>query len=758
MITGLRIHGMVSMNMQTQANPSGDRVPDIKTPISEHRGHPVNSTDVGVYYSRTDNLVVQGRVLSDQEQIQKLADAMRSVGPGKVMLIEASGPRDGDYTDDLRRTLPAALALVPPGQRPEIRLFVSDGRPVVGDQNNPNGPYNDFATFLQGQDRNRPGSGTVQTDSSQSVPRAVPNWNNPAVVDFFIENRVQPAVQLAKDLGIGSVMVDDHIGIPPGTSMDAFKRVNGFNDSQVQNAITGAYERVLGTIDSAGLNTGISSAADPQGSLRMGIDMARLAPRSDVVEIQGYRPTVDGVQRMADNLYENISNNFERYRGVDEFRVALATRANGQDISAGTLQGQQAVVDRLEERLGDLYRQKGATPPEVNSSLWAHQHFFEDPTLRRGDEGQRVTRLQEALNGAGIRVNGEPLPTSGNFLDMTKTAVEQYQRQSGLTVTGEANKETQVALGIHPGLPFVQNPQQSPQQPQTPPTTEQPTTPAPIQSEPKLSPGAGAQADKPPTTTQTPPPVQADKPPAPANIDPQPPAQTDKPQPPVNTAPVAQADKPPAPAITDPQPLAQTDKSPTTTQTPPPVQADKPPAPANTDTQPLAQTGKPSTITQIPSPAQTDRPSVPVNVDPQPPAQTDKPLISNPNHPDNRLYQQALSNLEQLGPSGGFKSREDLEKAAAAVAVDAKATGLKEIDHISKTNAPNGQSYLVAVQGDPTNPAAKSSYIDYNQATNQTVAQSTGMAESQKPAVQAQSVPQTELPMQDMNKVALGAR
>jgi Putative peptidoglycan binding domain len=690
MIGGLRIHGTVSMNMQAQANPSGERVPDIKTPISEHRGHPVNSTDVGVYYSRTDNLVVQGRVLSDQEQIQKLADAMRSVGPGKVMLIEASGPRDGDYTDDLRRTLPAALALVPPGQRPEIRLFVSDGRPVIGDQNNPNGPYNDFATFLQQQDRNKPGSGTVQTDNSQSVPRAVPNWNNPAVVDFFVENRVQPAVKLAKDLGIGSVMVDDHIGIPPGPSMDAFKRVNGFNDTQVQNAITGAYERVLGTIDSAGLNTGISSAADPQGSLRMGIDMARLAPRADVVEIQGYRPTVDGVQKMADNLYDNISNNFERYRGVDEFRIALATRANGQDISAGTLQGQQAVVDRLEERLGELYRQKGATPPEVNCSLWAHQHFFEDPTLRRGDEGQRVTRLQEALNGAGIRVNGEPLPTSGNFLDMTKTAVEQYQRQSGLAVTGEANKETQVALGIHPGLPFVQNQQQTPQQPQTPPTTGQPTTLAPTQSDPKLSPGAGVPAGGVPR--------QGDD--------------------------VRKRQE--ALTNTDPQPPAQADKPPTTIQTPPPVQADKPPAP--------------------------------VNVDPQPPTQTDKPLISNSNHPDNRLYQQAITNLEQLGPSGGFKSREDLEKAAAAVAVDAKATGLNQIDHISKTNAPNGQSYLVAVQGDPTNPAAKSAYIDYNQATSQTVAQSTSMAESQKPAVQAQSVPQTELPMQDTNKVALGVR
>ena len=740
------------MNMQTQpeqaqANPGGERVPDIKTPISENRSHPVNSADVGVYYSRTDNLVVQGRVLSDQEQIEKLADAMRSVGPGKVMLIEASGPRDGDYTDDLRRTLPAALELVPPAQRPEIRLFVSDGRPVVGDQSNPNGPYNDFATFLQGQDRNRPGSGTVQTDSSQSLARAVPNWNNPAVVDFFIENRVQPAVQLARDLGIGSVMVDDHIGIPPGPAMDAFKRVNGFNnDSQAQNAITGAYERVLGTIDSAGLNTGISSAADPQGSLRMGIDMARLAPRSDVVEIQGYRPTVDGVQRMADNLYDNISNNFERYRGVDEFRIALATRANGEDISAGTLQGQQAVVDRLEERLGDLYRQKGATPPEVNSSLWAHQHFFEDPTLRRGDEGQRVTQLQEALNGAGIRVNGEPLPTTGNYLDMTKTAVEQYQRQSGLAVTGEANKETQVALGIHPGLPFVQNQQQSPQQPQTPPATEQPTTPAPTQSDPRLSPGAGAPADGVPRQE------------APANTSPQPPAQTDSPPTTTQAPPPVQAERPSAPAITDPQPPAQTDRPPTTTQTPPPAQAERPSAPGITDPQPPVQTDRPPTITQTPTPAQTDRPAIPVNAEPQPSTQTDRPLISNPNHPDNRLYQQALSNLEQLGPGGGFKSREDLEKAAAAVAVDAKATGLNEIDHISKTTAPNGQSYLVAVQGDPTNPAAKSSYIDYNQATSQTVAQSTGMAESQKPAVQAQSVPQTDLPTQDMNKVALGGR
>ncbi len=204
--------------------------------------------------------------------------------------------------------------------------------------------------------------------------------------------------------------------------------------------------------------------------------------------------------------------------------------------------------------------------------------------------------------------------------------------------------------------------------------------------------------------------------------------QADKPQTPANAAPTAQTDKPQA--------------APTNTDAQHPTPTDKPQTPANTNTAPAAQTDKPQ--------------AAPTNTDPQQPTQTDKPLISNPNHPDNKLYQQAVSNLEQLGPSGGFKSREELEKAAAAVAVDAKATGLQNIDHISKTTAPNGQSYLVAVQGDPTSPAAKNSYIDYGQAVNQTVAQSTSMAEAQKPAVQMAQ--QTEQPQQEQNKVAVGGR
>ncbi|MBX3712977.1 MAG: peptidoglycan-binding protein [Lysobacter sp.] len=121
-----------------------------------------------------------------------------------------------------------------------------------------------------------------------------------------------------------------------------------------------------------------------------------------------------------------------------------------------------------------------------------------------------------------------------------------------------------------------------------------------------------------------------------------------------------------------------------------------------------------------------------------------QPSLASPQHPDHGLYKQALSNLEQLGPSGGFKSREQMEQAAGALAADAKATGLDRIDHVSRSA--NGQGFLIAVQGvngDPSHPAAKHAYIDYTQATTQTLEQSTRMADA-KAAEAPQVAQQTQ--------------
>lgn len=112
--------------------------------------------------------------------------------------------------------------------------------------------------------------------------------------------------------------------------------------------------------------------------------------------------------------------------------------------------------------------------------------------------------------------------------------------------------------------------------------------------------------------------------------------------------------------------------------------------------------------------------------------------LSNPQHQDHGLYKQALSNLEQLGPNGGFKSREDIENAAGALTADAKATGLTRVDHVSRSTS--GQGLLIATQGvngDLTHPASKHAYIDYTQAVTQTLDQSTKMANA-KSVEQAQ--------------------
>jgi peptidoglycan hydrolase-like protein with peptidoglycan-binding domain len=453
-------------------------LPDLKLPISLNPGHPVNSEGATVYYSRTDNLVG----LTPDKQAIALAEAMRGVGPGKIFMLEANGPRNGSYTNELSTALPAALALIPENQRPEIRLFISDGRPVIADPNkanDPTAPRNDFATFLQELDSKKPGSAIVQVDNSQGTPRVIPNWNNPAVVDYYMRERVQPTIDLAKQLGIQHVVVDDHIGVPTANMAD-FRRVNGMTNAQATDAITGAYEQVLGAINNAGLKPGLSTAGDSVKNLEFGIDTQRLAPLTNRIEIQGYRQTPELLNTMVNNLYDDVSKNFEQYRGVKEFNIALVTRANNQNLSPETLVAQQTIIDKFQERIGALYESKGLPAPEVSTSLWAHQHFYQDPlALRQGQQGPRVKELQEALNAAGILVDKQPLPTTGNYGEMTKKAVAEYQKQNGLAISGEADKNTLLALGIHPKQQEQPTQQTTPSQITPSPTT---TTPTPLQS------------------------------------------------------------------------------------------------------------------------------------------------------------------------------------------------------------------------------------------------------------------------------------
>jgi hypothetical protein len=96
------------------------------------------------------------------------------------------------------------------------------------------------------------------------------------------------------------------------------------------------------------------------------------------------------------------------------------------------------------------------------------------------------------------------------------------------------------------------------------------------------------------------------------------------------------------------------------------------------------------------------------------------PLLNNPSHPDHAMYADAVKGLEKLGPQA-FKNHEALERAAATMTFEARASGLNKIDHVVQ-NA-NGTG-VFAVQGELNDPSHKRVVMDKQQAENQPIQQS----------------------------------
>ena len=124
---------------------------------------------------------------------------------------------------------------------------------------------------------------------------------------------------------------------------------------------------------------------------------------------------------------------------------------------------------------------------------------------------------------------------------------------------------------------------------------------------------------------------------------------------------------------------------------------------------------------------------------PAAPAQAaSSPLLSDPRHPDNAMYNGAVSKLEALGERGGFANRKELEQAAGQIVFESKVSGLQRIDHVVPNKSSDG---FFAVQGEMTDPAMQRVFVDRNQAQNQPLENSSRQAaeESQRQATQVQT-------------------
>lgn len=136
-----------------------------------------------------------------------------------------------------------------------------------------------------------------------------------------------------------------------------------------------------------------------------------------------------------------------------------------------------------------------------------------------------------------------------------------------------------------------------------------------------------------------------------------------------------------------------------------------------------------------PTPKQAEQSAAPIA-----PAQASSPLLSDPRHPDNAMYNGAVSKLEALGERGGFSNRQELQQAAGQIVFEAKVSGLQRIDHVVPNKSGDG---FFAVQGEMTDPAMRRVFVDRDQAQTQPLEHSSRQVaeESQRQVQQVHAQP-----------------
>ncbi|WP_242108036.1 peptidoglycan-binding domain-containing protein [Luteimonas aquatica] len=106
---------------------------------------------------------------------------------------------------------------------------------------------------------------------------------------------------------------------------------------------------------------------------------------------------------------------------------------------------------------------------------------------------------------------------------------------------------------------------------------------------------------------------------------------------------------------------------------------------------------------------------------------------------DNPLYRQAVEQLEKQGPNGGFKNRDEMQRAAGQVAFEATVRGMSRIDEVVASTDGKG---IIAVERNPNNALdVNRTYVDRQQAAAVPLEQSQQQisAEMQRQTQEAQT-------------------
>ncbi|MFW6642514.1 XVIPCD domain-containing protein, partial [Nocardiopsis algeriensis] len=107
-------------------------------------------------------------------------------------------------------------------------------------------------------------------------------------------------------------------------------------------------------------------------------------------------------------------------------------------------------------------------------------------------------------------------------------------------------------------------------------------------------------------------------------------------------------------------------------------------------------------------------------------------------------YNQAMEGLGKLGPNGGFRNPEEMQRAAAALTYDASVSGMNKIDHVVRNADGSG---LFAVQGGLNDPGHQRVHVGAQEAVARSVEQTSAQLAQDAPKPQ----PTQDNPQQEQN-------